>query len=153
MRIHITYTGGTIGMIDSPNGLIPGADTRGWLFRLLEDAHMDSGLFSFTELDPLIDSSNATPDNWRQNRIGCHRQCDRCVERGHERTIPWRGTVLRASSVCRQSCKQVIELGVRRVFGAVHRTAGTHRHALALVCGRFRSGRMWLAVTETVRTP
>ena len=39
MRIHITYTGGTIGMIDSPNGLIPGADTRGWLFRLLEDAH------------------------------------------------------------------------------------------------------------------
>lgn len=65
MRIHITYTGGTIGMIDSPNGLIPGADTRGWLFRLLEDAHMDSGLFSFTELDPLIDSSNATPDNWQ----------------------------------------------------------------------------------------
>ena len=63
MRIHITYTGGTIGMIDSSNGLIPGADTRGWLFRLLEDAHMDSGLFSFTELDPLIDSSNATPDN------------------------------------------------------------------------------------------
>ena len=42
----------TIGMIDSSNGLIPGADTRGWLFRLLEDAHMDSGLFSFTELDP-----------------------------------------------------------------------------------------------------
>lgn len=65
MRIHITYTGGTIGMIDSSNGLIPGADTRGWLFRLLEDAHMDSGLFSFTELDPLIDSSNATPDNWQ----------------------------------------------------------------------------------------
>ena len=60
MRIHITYTGGTIGMIDSPNGLIPGADTRGWLFRLLEDAHMDASLFTFTELDPLIDSSNAT---------------------------------------------------------------------------------------------
>ncbi len=48
MRIHITYTGGTIGMIDSSNGLIPGADTRGWLFRLLEDALMVSGLFSFT---------------------------------------------------------------------------------------------------------
>ncbi len=65
MRIHITYTGGTIGMIDSPNGLVPGADTKGWLFRLLEDAHMDSSLFTFTELDPLIDSSNATPDNWQ----------------------------------------------------------------------------------------
>ena len=25
MRIHITYTGGTIGMVESPNGLVPGA--------------------------------------------------------------------------------------------------------------------------------
>ena len=73
MRIHITYTGGTIGMIDSPNGLIPGADTRGWLFRLLEDAHMDASLFTFTELDPLIDSSNATPDNWRRWSTICVR--------------------------------------------------------------------------------
>lgn len=73
MRIHITYTGGTIGMIDSPNGLIPGADTRGWLFRLLEDAHMDASLFTFTELDPLIDSSNATPDNWQTMLMTCVR--------------------------------------------------------------------------------
>ena len=65
MRIHITYTGGTIGMVDSPNGLVPGADMRGWLRRLIEDAHLDPSLFSFTELDPLIDSSNATPDNWQ----------------------------------------------------------------------------------------
>ena len=55
MRIHITYTGGTIGMVESPNGLVPGADMRGWLRRLIEDAHLDSSLFSFTELDPLID--------------------------------------------------------------------------------------------------
>ena len=41
MRIHITYTGGTIGMVESPNGLVPGADMRGWLRRLIEDAHMD----------------------------------------------------------------------------------------------------------------
>ena len=52
MRIHITYTGGTIGMVESPNGLVPGADMRGWLRRLIEDAHLDSSLFSFTELDP-----------------------------------------------------------------------------------------------------
>lgn len=38
---------------------------RGWLRRLIEDAHLDPSLFSFTELDPLIDSSNATPDNWQ----------------------------------------------------------------------------------------
>mgnify|MGYP000323287563 CR=1 FL=1 len=42
-----------------------GRDMRGWLRRLIEDAHLDSSLFSFTELDPLIDSSNATPDNWQ----------------------------------------------------------------------------------------
>jgi len=65
MRIHITYTGGTIGMVESPNGLVPGANMRGWLRRLIEDAHLDPSLFSFTELDPLIDSSNATPDNWQ----------------------------------------------------------------------------------------
>ena len=65
MRIHITYTGGTIGMVESPNGLVPGADMRGWLRRLIEDAHLAPSLFSFTELDPLIDSSNATPDNWQ----------------------------------------------------------------------------------------
>ena len=34
MRIHITYTGGTIGMVESPNGLVPGADMRGWLRRV-----------------------------------------------------------------------------------------------------------------------
>ena len=66
MRIHITYTGGTIGMIESPNGLVPGADMRGWLHRLITDAHLDPDLFSFTELDPLINSSNATPDNWQK---------------------------------------------------------------------------------------
>ena len=70
MRIHITYTGGTIGMIDSPNGLIPGADTRGWLFRLLEDAHMDASLFTFTELDPLIEcDSRQLADDGR--RFAC----------------------------------------------------------------------------------
>ena len=47
MRIHITYTGGTIGMVESPNGLVPGADMRGWLRRLIEDAHLDPSLFSF----------------------------------------------------------------------------------------------------------
>ena len=65
MRIHITYTGGTIGMVESPHGLVPGADMRGWLRRLLDDAHMNPDLISFTELNPLIDSSNATPDNWQ----------------------------------------------------------------------------------------
>ena len=65
MRIHVTYTGGTIGMVQSEHGLVPGADLKGWLYHLLEGTRLDNGRVSITELDPLIDSSNATPDNWQ----------------------------------------------------------------------------------------
>ncbi|MDD6372894.1 MAG: asparaginase [Bifidobacteriaceae bacterium] len=66
MRIHVTYTGGTIGMIDSANGLVPGADLEGWLYGLLRGGDdLTPQDVSFTQLDPLIDSSNATPDSWQ----------------------------------------------------------------------------------------
>ena len=64
MRIHVTYTGGTIGMIDSPSGLVPGADLRGWLYSLIAGTELE-GRVSLTELEPLIDSSNATPESWQ----------------------------------------------------------------------------------------
>ncbi len=64
MRIHVTYTGGTIGMIDSPNGLVPGADLKGWLYSLIAGTELE-GRVSLTELEPLIDSSNATPESWQ----------------------------------------------------------------------------------------
>ena len=64
MRIHVTYTGGTIGMVDSPNGLVPGAGLKGWLRALVAGTELD-GKVSLTELDPLIDSSNATPESWQ----------------------------------------------------------------------------------------
>lgn len=65
MRIHITYTGGTIGMVDSPHGLVPGADMRGWLYGLIDGTQIAADQVSFTQLDPLIDSSCATPENWQ----------------------------------------------------------------------------------------
>ncbi len=65
MRIHVTYTGGTIGMVDSPSGLVPGADLHGWLDRVLEGSQLGNGNVTITDLDPLIDSSNATPDSWQ----------------------------------------------------------------------------------------
>ena len=65
MQIHITYTGGTIGMVPTPNGLAPGADLRGWLDHIIAGTQLVSGQVSFTQLDPLIDSSNATPENWQ----------------------------------------------------------------------------------------
>ena len=64
MRIHVTYTGGTIGMVDSPNGLVPGADLKGWLYSLIAGTELE-GRVSLTELEPLIDSSNATPESWQ----------------------------------------------------------------------------------------
>ena len=65
MRVHITYAGGTIGMIDSPQGLVPGADLKGWLFHTLKATQLNEQDISFTELSPLIDSANATPQSWQ----------------------------------------------------------------------------------------
>ncbi len=66
IRIHVTYAGGTIGMVESAEGLVPGADLRGWLFSLFEHgSDLDPSKVSMTELDPLIDSANATPDSWQ----------------------------------------------------------------------------------------
>ena len=66
MRIHITYTGGTIGMVESEHGLVPGADMAGWLRQLLSGSdELTPDQVSLTQLDPLIDSSNATPENWQ----------------------------------------------------------------------------------------
>ncbi|OFJ72742.1 L-asparaginase 1 [Actinomyces sp. HMSC064C12] len=64
MRISVIYTGGTIGMVSSPNGLVPGADLQGWLEKLLAGTDLD-GVAELTELPRLIDSSNATPADWQ----------------------------------------------------------------------------------------
>ena len=64
MHVHIIYTGGTIGMVDSPHGLVPGADLEGWLHSLLAGTPLARSV-SVTSLAPLIDSSNATPLSWQ----------------------------------------------------------------------------------------
>ena len=64
MHVHITYTGGTIGMVDSPHGLVSGADLEGWLDSQLAGTPLARSV-SVTSLEPLIDSSNATPLSWQ----------------------------------------------------------------------------------------
>ena len=64
MRVHITYTGGTIGMVDSPRGLVPGADLAGWMTKLFAGTDMVDEM-NVTQFDRLIDSANATPDDWQ----------------------------------------------------------------------------------------
>ncbi len=63
MRVHILYTGGTLGMIDTPAGLAPGADLTGWLDRLLTGTDLADEV-TLSAFDHLIDSSNATPADW-----------------------------------------------------------------------------------------
>ena len=61
-KIFVLYTGGTIGMKPSPNGLIPDA-------QLAEQAlqpYAEQAVFHWHICQPLIDSSNITPQHWAQ---------------------------------------------------------------------------------------
>ena len=55
MRIHIIYTGGTIGMVPTEHGLAPGADLRGWLGRIVAGTQLEKRHMTFSQLDPLIE--------------------------------------------------------------------------------------------------
>ncbi|GGY48037.1 L-asparaginase 1 [Bacterioplanes sanyensis] len=66
-RIAILYTGGTIGMQPSDNGLIPAA---GYLTsRLQQEPRLQSGqvpAYDLVEYEPLLDSSDMEPHHWQQ---------------------------------------------------------------------------------------
>lgn len=63
-RIEFLYTGGTIGMIESPRGFEPGADVQGAVTRVLAASGLDVD-FVFSEVDRIVDSSNITPADWQ----------------------------------------------------------------------------------------
>lgn len=52
-------------MIPTDNGLAPGADMRAWLKHTIEGTQLTEEQVSFSELEPLIDSANATPESWQ----------------------------------------------------------------------------------------
>ena len=61
-KIFVLYTGGTIGMKPSPAGLVPDAE-------LAEQAlqpYAEQAVFHWHICQPLIDSSNITPQHWTQ---------------------------------------------------------------------------------------
>ena len=65
-RVHVAYVGGTIGMRPTPDGFAPAPGYFGGLVeRVLEQAGTQLPRVDFSEYEPLIDSSNATPDTWR----------------------------------------------------------------------------------------
>lgn len=63
MRAHIVYTGGTIGMVESAHGLVPGTQLPAWLEGQLAGTSLAGATIS--SLEPLIDSANATPESWQ----------------------------------------------------------------------------------------
>lgn len=64
--VLVLHTGGTIGMVDTPDGSAPAAKALApHLEAIVEASAGDLPCIAFMELDPLIDSSNATPETWR----------------------------------------------------------------------------------------
>lgn len=64
-RILVIYAGGTIGMVSSEHGLVPSDNLEAVLDTALS-GHRNVPQYDFLNLSPLIDSSNAQPDNWQQ---------------------------------------------------------------------------------------
>lgn len=65
MKIYIAYTGGTIGMVPSDNGLVPDAAFADQLTQHLNASDELAHEFVIHSYENLIDSSNATPKDWQ----------------------------------------------------------------------------------------
>ncbi|MEX5539690.1 asparaginase [Pseudomonas poae] len=65
-NVMVLYTGGTIGMQASANGLAPASGFEARMREQLVDAHVPT--WRFQEMAPLIDSANMTPAYWQRLR-------------------------------------------------------------------------------------
>ncbi|MCK3836928.1 MULTISPECIES: asparaginase [Pseudomonas] len=65
-NVMVLYTGGTIGMQASANGLAPASGFEARMREQLADAPVPT--WRFREMSPLIDSANMTPAYWRRLR-------------------------------------------------------------------------------------
>ena len=65
--VLVVNAGGTIGMVGTPNGYAPVPGALGpYLEWIVGNSRGELAPITFLELDPPIDSANATPDSWRQ---------------------------------------------------------------------------------------
>ncbi len=63
--VLVLHTGGTIGMVETPAGSAPAPAALGpYLDAIVSSSAGELPPIDLVELDPLIDSSNATPDTW-----------------------------------------------------------------------------------------
>ena len=66
-NVMVLYTGGTIGMQASANGLAPASGFEARMREQLADAQVPA--WRFREMAPLIDSANMTPAYWQRLRV------------------------------------------------------------------------------------
>ncbi len=65
--VLVVNAGGTIGMVGTAHGYAPVPGALGpYLEWIVEMSRGDLAPITFLELDPPIDSANATPENWRE---------------------------------------------------------------------------------------
>ena len=63
--VFVLHTGGTIGMVDTPDGYAPVAGALApYVDWIVQNSRGELPPIAFEELDPPIDSANATPDDW-----------------------------------------------------------------------------------------
>src|SRR3954454_3959835 len=63
--VFVLHAGGTIGMLDTPDGRAPVAGALGpYLDWIVASSRGELTPIAFLELDPPLDSANATPDDW-----------------------------------------------------------------------------------------
>ena len=68
-RVLIIYTGGTIGMMPSPQGYAPSREAFHALLAGIPELKADGmPLWDIVDMDPLLDSSNITVNEW--NKVG-----------------------------------------------------------------------------------
>ena len=65
-NVMVLYTGGTIGMQASANGLAPASGFEARMREQLADVPLPA--WRFREMAPLIDSANMTPAYWQRLR-------------------------------------------------------------------------------------
>ncbi len=64
-RVYVIYTGGTIGMVRTPEGYAPAPGyLQGRMAEMPEMRAAEMPAYTLREYTPLLDSSNMTPDDW-----------------------------------------------------------------------------------------
>lgn len=119
-NLFVLYTGGTIGMLQTAQGLAPAGGFEARMREHLASSGAPAPQFAFHEMLPLLDSANMTQAQWLAMR---DRIVDAVVEGGHDAVLLLHGTDTLAYSAAALSFL-LLGLGVPVVFTGAMLPAG-----------------------------